>query len=163
MGLFMEFILNTEFGLFKIIGTESYIKKIIYLKDNKRVAKATNQKLDSLPQIFQNAVLQLKAFFEGQRRDLDFPIEIEGTSFQQNVWNALQKIPYGEVRTYGEIAHSIGNPKSVRAVGGACNKNPLPFIIPCHRVVASNGQGGFALGPEMKRKLLELESQLSLF
>jgi methylated-DNA-[protein]-cysteine S-methyltransferase len=98
------------------------------------------------------------AFLRGERRQLDFPIRMMGTPFQQRVWQALQQIPYGATRTYGEIASAIGNSRASRAVGMACNKNPLLFIVPCHRVVGANGKlVGFAYGTEAKRWLLELE------
>jgi len=81
----------------------------------------------------------------------------EGTEFQQAVWREMQKIPRGQTRTYGEIATAIGRPKAVRAVGSACGANPLPLFIPCHRVVAKNGLGGFGSGLPWKKLLLELE------
>lgn len=81
----------------------------------------------------------------------------EGTNFQKAVWNEIQKIPRGEVRTYGEIAAVIGRPNAVRAVGSACGANPIPLFIPCHRVVARNGLGGFGAGLPWKKLLLELE------
>ena len=102
---------------------------------------------------------QITAFLRGERRQLDFPIRMVGTPFQQRVWQALQQIPYGATSTYGAIATAIGNPQASRAVGMACNKNPLLLIVPCHRVVGANGKlVGFAYGTEAKRWLLELES-----
>ena len=102
---------------------------------------------------------QIMAFLRGERRQLDFPIRMMGTPFQQRVWRALQQIPYGATHTYGTIATAIGNPRASRAVGMACNKNPLLLIVPCHRVVGANGKlVGFAYGTEAKRWLLELES-----
>lgn len=101
---------------------------------------------------------QILAFLNGERRQLDLPIRMVGTPFQQRVWRALQQIPYGATRTYREIASAIGNPRASRAVGMACNKNPLLLIVPCHRVVVANGKlVGFAYGTEAKRWLLELE------
>ena len=101
---------------------------------------------------------QIMAYLEGKRQQLDFPIRMVGTPFQQRVWRALQQIPYGTTRTYGEIATAIGNPRASRAVGMVCNKNPLLIIIPCHRVVGANGQlTGFAYGADAKCRLLELE------
>ena len=109
--------------------------------------------------LLHEAALQILAFLEGDRQQLDFPIRMVGTPFQQRVWRALQQIPYGTTRTYGEIAAAIGTPRASRAVGMACNKNPLPFIVPCHRVVGANGNlTGFAYGTDAKRWLLELES-----
>ena len=101
---------------------------------------------------------QITAFLRADCRQLDFPIRMVGTPFQQRVWQALQQIPYGATRTYGAIATAIGNPRASRAVGMACNKNPLLLIVPCHRVVGTGGKLiGFAYGTEAKRLLLELE------
>ena len=102
----------------------------------------------------------LKCYFAGDTHALDgIPIHPEGTPFQRKVWEALRTIPPGQTRTYGEIAAQIGQPGAARAVGGACNKNRMLLLIPCHRVVASSGKiGGFAYGTEIKRQLLRLES-----
>lgn len=101
---------------------------------------------------------QLQEYFGGRRKTFDLPISPRGTPFQMAVWKALCEVPYGEVRTYGQIAAAIGNPKASRAVGMACNRNPLWIVIPCHRVVGSNRSlTGYAGGLEMKRTLLELE------
>ena len=108
--------------------------------------------------LLREAEQQILAYLRGERQQLDFPIRMVGTPFQQRVWRALQQIPYGSTRTYGEIASAIGNPRASRAVGMACNKNPLLLIVPCHRVVGANGKlVGFAYGTEAKRWLLELE------
>lgn len=106
---------------------------------------------------------QLEEYFRGERKVFTVPLDPKGTEFQKKVWKALLDIPYGEVRSYGEIAAAIGNPKAVRAVGGANHVNPIPIIIPCHRVVAANRSlGGYAFGPEPKEKLLEIEGALPL-
>lgn len=103
---------------------------------------------------------QLQAYFCGLRRSFDLPIQLSGTPFQLSVWNALSQIPYGETRTYGQIAAAIGKPGAARAVGMACNRNPLWIVIPCHRVVGSNrALTGYAGGVEMKRALLTLEQK----
>ena len=108
--------------------------------------------------LLREAEHQITAFLRGDCRQLDFPIRMVGTPFQQRVWHALQQIPYGTTRTYGEIAAAIGNPRASRAVGMACNKNPLLLIVPCHRVVGAHGTlTGFAYGTDAKRWLLELE------
>ena len=110
--------------------------------------------------LLREAEHQITAFLRGDRRQLDFPIRMVGTPFQQRVWRALQQIPYGTTRTYGEIASAIGNPRANRAVGMACNKNPLLLIVPCHRVVGVNGKlVGFAYGTYTKRQLLLLERE----
>lgn len=103
---------------------------------------------------------QLQEYFCGKRSIFDFPINPKGTPFQLAVWHELRKIPYGETRTYGEIAAAIGKPKASRAVGMACNRNPLWIVIPCHRVVGCNQNlTGYAGGLSLKRALLELEQQ----
>ena len=108
--------------------------------------------------LLREAERQIMAYLGGKRQQLDFPIRMVGTPFQQRVWRALQQIPYGTTRTYGEIATAIGNPRASRAVGMACNKNPLLLIVPCHRVIGANGKlTGFAYGMNAKRWLLELE------
>lgn len=103
---------------------------------------------------------QLTEYFAGQRTVFDLPIKTAGTAFQQQVWQALKAIPYGETRSYKEIATAIDNPKAVRAVGGANNKNPISIVIPCHRVIGSSGQlVGYGGGLDAKVFLLALESQ----
>lgn len=108
--------------------------------------------------LFDGVKLQLQEYFEGQRRRFDIPLVMEGTPFQCQVWAALEQIPYGETRSYAEVAQSIDNPKAVRAVGSANGNNPIAIIVPCHRVIGSNGTlTGFGGGLEAKRRLLELE------
>lgn len=105
---------------------------------------------------------ELAAYFEGARTRFSVPLAPEGTAFQLVVWHALQQIPYGETRTYGEIATAVGNPGAARAVGMANHHNPIPIVIPCHRVVATGGKlGGFGGGVDLKRKLLQLEAEHS--
>lgn len=101
---------------------------------------------------------QFTEYEKGVRKSFDLPLHIVGTEFQKKVWNALLEIPYGETRSYQEIAIRIGNPKAVRAVGGACNRNPIGIIVPCHRVVGKNGSlTGYAGGLDYKKMLLEHE------
>ena len=101
---------------------------------------------------------QLQAYFSGTLREFEVPIRLEGTPFRLKVWQALQQIPYGQVISYGELAHRIGQPAACRAVGGANHHNPISIIIPCHRVIAADGTiGGYGGGIELKRKLLKLE------
>ena len=105
-----------------------------------------------------DAANQVQEYLAGKRKRFDLPLSPAGTEFQQRVWQALLAIPYGETRTYQEVAHMIGNPKALRAVGGANNKNPLPLFIPCHRVIGANGDlVGYAAGLKIKAFLLELE------
>lgn len=118
---------------------------------------------DSLPEespcpTAQAVIHQLQEYFSGTRMNFDIPLSLRGTPFQQRVWQELANIPYGQTRTYGEIAAAIGKPGAARAVGMACNRNPIWLVIPCHRVVGKNGAlTGYEGGLEMKQKLLELE------
>ena len=105
---------------------------------------------------------QLDEYLQGQRQQFTIPLSLKGSTFQQKVWLALQTIPYGETRTYQQIAQQIGCPKGCRAVGNANNKNPIPIIIPCHRVIKKNGSlSGYALGVTRKEQLLTLEKEKS--
>lgn len=104
------------------------------------------------------AASQLEEYLAGKRKEFDIPLAMEGTPFQQAVWNALLAIPYGETRSYGQIAETIGKPKACRAVGMANNKNKIAVFIPCHRVIGANGNlVGYAGGLDIKKRLLELE------
>ncbi len=100
---------------------------------------------------------QLDEYFAGQRQLFDLPFALHGTDFQIAVWNAIRRIPYGEVRSYGEVAWMAGYPRAARAVGTACRKNPLLLIVPCHRVVAADGLGGYGGRPDIKRAILRME------
>lgn len=109
--------------------------------------------------VLAQAAREIGEYCDGRRRSFDVPICLRGTEFQCRVWQALTRIPYGETATYGAIAAIVNSPRAARAVGLANNKNPLAIIIPCHRVVGSDGKlVGFAGGLEMKRRLLEIES-----
>lgn len=104
--------------------------------------------------------IQLMEYFEGKRTTFDVPIRLEGTRFQTKVWEELRKIPYGETRSYGEIAKMVGVPKGARAVGGANHNNPILIIVPCHRVIGSSGSlVGFGAGIPVKEMLLKLENK----
>lgn len=110
------------------------------------------------PERFDNVVRQLQEYFRGERRDFDLPLAPRGTPFQQRVWQALREIPYGRSASYAEIARRLGNPNAMRAVGLANGRNPIPVIIPCHRVIGADGSlTGYGGGLPIKRKLLALE------
>ena len=113
---------------------------------------------------FAAARQQLAEYFEGERREFDLPLKLSGTEFQMSVLQALQHIPYGETTSYAEIAERIGRPKAVRAVGAANGRNPIPIIVPCHRVIGSHGElTGFGGGLDTKEALLRLEAEHSQF
>lgn len=110
--------------------------------------------------LIQKAAMQLTEYFEGRRTEFNLPLSVQGTTFQQSVWKALQTIPYGETRSYKEIATQIGNPKAARAVGMANNRNPISIIIPCHRVIGHEGDlVGYGGGLSIKQYLLDLEKE----
>jgi methylated-DNA-[protein]-cysteine S-methyltransferase len=112
----------------------------------------------SLP-VMREMMRQLQGYFEGRLKSFDVPLEIAGTEFQKRVWSALRTIPYGQTRSYSQIAAQIGAPRAVRAVGAANGRNPIPIIVPCHRVIGAYGSlVGFGGGLDWKRLLLNLEA-----
>lgn len=111
-------------------------------------------------EVLGRALRQIREYMEGRREAFDIPLRLSGTPFQKKVWEALCTIPYGETRTYGEIARQVGSPKGARAVGAACGSNPVMILVPCHRVVGSTGKlVGFGGGLSMKEHLLALEGR----
>jgi methylated-DNA-[protein]-cysteine S-methyltransferase len=113
-------------------------------------------------QLMQPYVTELEEYFAGKRREFTFPLDPHGTDFQLACWRALLAIPYGETRTYADIARAVGKPSAFRAVGMANNRNPIAIVVPCHRVIASDGTlCGYGGGLDVKRKLLELEGAVS--
>jgi methylated-DNA-[protein]-cysteine S-methyltransferase len=111
------------------------------------------------PPVLKDTATQLEEYFAGERTGFDVPMELDGTAFQKEVWRELTRIRYGETISYGELARRVGRPKGPRAVGQANGKNPIPIIVPCHRVLASNGIGGYGGGLPMKRALLAVEGR----
>jgi methylated-DNA-[protein]-cysteine S-methyltransferase len=109
------------------------------------------------PPVLKDTATQLEEYFAGERTEFDVAMELDGTAFQREVWAELSRIPYGETISYGELARRVGRPKGSRAVGQANGKNPIPIIVPCHRVLAGNGIGGYGGGLPMKRALLAVE------
>src|ERR1700691_4062279 len=114
------------------------------------------------PRELQAYASELEEYFAGKRREFTFPLDLRGTEFQKACWRALLAIPYGETRSYGDIARAVGKPHGFRAVGMANNRNPVAIVVPCHRVIAAEGRlGGYGGGLDVKRKLLELEGALT--
>ena len=146
---------------------QSPVGEIVIIEDKGKIVEidiAKNNKLDNIEEKDTELLLQtekqLKEYFEGKRFDFEIPLNPIGTEFMQSVWKALEQIPYGETRTYKEIADAVGNPKASRAVGMANHRNPISIIIPCHRVIGSNNKlVGYGLGLDMKQYLLELEKE----
>lgn len=145
---------NTKIGLIQIIEEDG---KIIELNwNNKKYDENEIKQKDT--DILLEAKKQINEYLEGTRKEFDLPLNPRGTNFMKKVWKELLNIPYGNTATYKKIAENIGNPKAARAVGMANNKNPIPIIIPCHRVIGSSGNlVGYALGLDKKKFLLDLE------
>ena len=142
--------MESPIGTLYLIGTKDYLCQI-KIHCPKEITR------QDLP-LFQEAQRQLKEYFSGKRKVFQLPIFFQGTPFQEKVWRSLLNILYGTTKSYQEIAREIGNEKAVRAVGGAVHRNPLPLILPCHRVIGKNGSlVGFGLGLSTKKWLLEHE------
>lgn len=146
--MYREYI-NNDIGIFKIEANDHAVVKISYVD---------NHKQSNPNEITKKAVLELNEYFNKKRKVFTFPIEYKSTVFREKVWKELLNIPYGDTRSYSDIASVIGNPKAARAVGQAVHFNPLLIVVPCHRIIASGNKiGGFACGIDVKMKLLELE------
>jgi methylated-DNA-[protein]-cysteine S-methyltransferase len=123
------------------------------------VSRPSPGERDDAGPLLLEAAAQMRAYFEGRLRSFDLPLDPHGTPFQLRVWERLRSIPYGETRSYGWLAASLGSPRAVRAVGAANGANPLPIVVPCHRVIGASGKlVGYGGGLELKRRLLRLES-----
>lgn len=139
-----------------LVATETHLINIQFMQPQKALLQTT--------ELLSMATIQLDEYFQGKRTTFSLPFKLTGTPFQLAVWKELQNIPYGQTTSYKEIAQKINKPKACRAVGMANNKNPLPIIIPCHRVIGSNGKLiGYAGGLNLKNYLLELEKSHTNF
>ena len=142
---------NSPIGFLTIACENGFITDVVFDAD------FPDGEIGSSP-LLDTAVSQLSEYFEGKRKNFDLPLKFGGTEFQARVWQELLKIPFSNTISYKELAERIGNAKACRAVGMANNKNPIPIIIPCHRVVGSNGNlTGYAGGLDIKKFLLDLE------
>ena len=152
-------VMNSPVGKIEIIEENEKIVELNIYNEEKNEKK--NNIIEKDTKLLLETQKQLKEYFEGKRTKFEIPLNPKGTEFMKKVWKELLNIPYGEVRTYKEIAEKIGNSKASRAVGMANNKNPIPIIIPCHRVIGSNNKlVGYALGLDMKKYLLDLERKV---
>lgn len=140
-------------GLLEIVSDGSAIVRL-------SLADPSAAPLAPADPLLRAAAEQLTAYFAGVQSEFSLPLAPAGTAFQLAVWDALLQIPRGEVRTYSEIAGSVGHPRAARAVGSACGKNPIPILIPCHRVVGKQFPYRYALGSDRKRFLLDLEAEI---
>lgn len=178
MDLFEAYV-ESPVGLVVIRGNKDYVVEVGFVGDlpmvrvsssdqhtpslprQSSVPMASREGNENLPEVLKMAVRQLEEYFVGKRLVFDFPMQIDGTSFQTEVWKALQEIPFGMTQSYGELAKKIGKPLASRAVGMANHRNKLGIVIPCHRVVGSNGKlVGYASGVDKKAWLLDWEKQV---
>jgi len=151
--------MDTKIGPLYLVAAVKGLRGVFFERQKAPFAKTLK---GSAPETrtLSRAVKQLEEYFAGRRRDFDLPLDAEGTEFQKRVWDALGKIPYGKTNSYRGIARKIKNEKAVRAVGNANGKNPLCVIVPCHRVIASDGSlGGYSGGTAIKTLLLDLEQK----
>jgi methylated-DNA-[protein]-cysteine S-methyltransferase len=147
--------IDSPIGLLTLAGRGSVLSNLRMVD---QTYEPSNAGWSPDPGAFGDAVEQLTAYFAGDLTDFDIELDLRGTEFQRRVWKALLTIPYGETRSYGEIAEQIGAPGSARAVGWANGHNPVAIVVPCHRVIGANGSlTGYGGGLDRKRTLLELE------
>jgi methylated-DNA-[protein]-cysteine S-methyltransferase len=145
-------------GELKLVASDKGLAAILWENDNPRRVRLAPVAEDKNHPVLLEAERQLKDYFSGKRKSFSLRLDFKGTEFQKKVWAALLTIPFGETRSYGQIAKQIKNPKAVRAVGAANGKNPISIIAPCHRVIGATGKlTGFAGGLEVKACLLALE------
>ncbi len=148
--------INSSIGpLFLVASSENLYG--VFWKDQKILSEVPSP---SATQILDQTEKQINEYLQGQRRDFNLPLELEGTTFQKRVWAELQKIPYGETRSYKQIALALNDPNACRTVGTANGRNPISLIVPCHRVINESGKlGGYAGGLPLKERLLALEAE----
>jgi methylated-DNA-[protein]-cysteine S-methyltransferase len=152
--------ISTPVGRLRLAGDENGLRSISF--QNRFPPAAPAESPLSTEEPFRQAITQLEAYFAGELRQFDLLLAPEGTAFQREVWSALTVIPYGETVSYGELARRLGRPAASRAVGAANGQNPIPIVIPCHRVIGADGSlTGFGGGLAIKRRLLDLESGVS--
>lgn len=163
-----KYYFDTPIGCLLIVENGKAIIQLNFIKDN--VDDERNQQImnrdgsndisfTKVTPLMEEAVKQLQEYFQGIRKNFELPLAPKGTAFQQKVWKALQEVPYGETKSYKQVACMAGNEKASRAVGMANNRNPIPIIIPCHRIIGANGKlVGYAGGLEVKEYLLNLEN-----
>jgi methylated-DNA-[protein]-cysteine S-methyltransferase len=151
-------MIDSPVGKLKLAASDQGLVAVLWQND-----KPTRVRLNELTEDARHPLLleterQLGEYFAGKRKTFSVPLDMRGTSFQKNVWHALLAIPFGETRSYGQLAKQLGNPQAMRAVGAANGRNPISIIVPCHRVIGSSGKlTGFAGGLETKAHLLSLE------
>ena len=150
-------LLDTPIGTLRLVSKDGKLARVEFQGQHHSQA---DERLEA-DSTLEATAKQLREYFAGERQHFELSLAPCGTPFQQEVWTSLRAIPFGEVRSYRDIAHEVGRPKAVRAVGAANGRNPIPIIVPCHRVIGSDGSlTGFAGGLETKKLLLKLEGAL---
>ena len=155
---------TTPIGTLIVKANDLGITKV-YLGDENETEQAIKNCENGKAQMYvKQACVELGEYFSGKRKRFDVPVHLQGTPFQESVWEALREIPYGETRSYKQIAERIGNPKATRAVGMANNRNKILLLVPCHRVIGANGSMvGFGCGLSVKEYLLAMEKRYTFF
>jgi len=152
--------MKSPVGVLKLVASDRGLTAILWENDSPSRVRLGTLVEDNNHPVLRETARQLNDYFAGKRQGFSLKFDVAGTGFQKEVWQALATIPFGETRTYGEIARQIGRPKAIRAVGAANGRNPLSIVVPCHRVIGSNGKlTGFAGGLDTKAALLKLESR----
>jgi methylated-DNA-[protein]-cysteine S-methyltransferase len=151
----LQISIKTGIGPLFLVGTERALHGVFWEKQD---APMGHRAAMGEKAVLKKAALQIEEYLSGGRRKFDIPLHVEGTEFQKKVWKKLAEIPYGGTRSYGELAAALGAAGAGRAVGTACGKNPLCIIVPCHRVIRSDGSNGsYSGGSRIKKTLLDLE------
>lgn len=151
--------INSPVGTLRLIGSDAGVRAILWPSERDGRVTFDEEIIDGDHPVLDEAAAQLEAYIAGERDVFDLPLDPSGTEFQRDVWDALLDIPYGHTCTYGDLAEKLARPGAARAVGAATGRNPISIVIPCHRLVGSNGAlTGFAGGIDTKRWLLEHES-----
>jgi methylated-DNA-[protein]-cysteine S-methyltransferase len=153
-------MIESPVGQLKLVASEKGLVAILWEKDRPSRVRLDEMVADERHPVLLETEQQLREYFAGKRKAFSVALDVRGTSFQKDVWEALLAIPFGETRSYGELARQLGNPRATRAVGAANGRNPVSIIVPCHRVIGTSGKlTGFAGGLETKANLLKLEEQ----
>ncbi|HEV7705130.1 MAG TPA: methylated-DNA--[protein]-cysteine S-methyltransferase [Gemmatimonadaceae bacterium] len=152
--------IDSPAGTLKLVASDKGLAAILFRDDDPSLAPLTPLVEDPSHPMLVETERQLREYFEGTRKSFTVPLDFNGTEFQKSVWQALLSIPFGETRSYGEIARQLGNPTASRAVGAANGRNPISIIAPCHRVIGSSGKlTGYGGGLDVKEMLLSLEAK----
>lgn len=153
-------IMESPVGKLKLAASDTALLAILWENDSPRRVRLTEVVANDRHPVLVETERQLREYFSGKRKAFSINLDLRGTRFQKSVWEALLAIPFGETRSYGQLAKQLGNPRATRAVGAANGRNPVSIIVPCHRVIGSSGKlTGFAGGLDVKARLLSLEKQ----